>query len=109
MKQQFYHELLEIDALFDKLQTLDLAPHEKEHLTTIIHSSVHTVILDVVLNELPKEDKHLFLEHVYTSTHRDIWKFLKKRSVNIEDKIRKAVKELQKELLEDIGEVKSKK
>ncbi|MDE2026052.1 MAG: hypothetical protein KGJ07_06155 [Patescibacteria group bacterium] len=106
MKKQFYHEVIDLQDLFDELETLAMSEGEKEHLVTIIHASVHTVVLDVILSEVPKEDKHLFLEHVYTSTHRDIWKFLKKRSVNIEDKIRKAVKELKKEFLADIANLK---
>jgi hypothetical protein len=106
MKQQFYHELLELQDLFDELEKLALSAGEKEHLVTIIHSSVHTVILDVVLTEVPKEDKELFLEHVHTGTHRDVWRFLKKRTVNIESKIQKAVKELKKELLKDMRELK---
>lgn len=106
MKKQFYHEIVDLQEIFNELEKLSMSASEKEHLITIVHSSVHTVILDVVLSEVPKEDKHLFLEHVYTSTHRDIWKFLKKRSVNIEDKIQKAVKELKKEFLKDLTELK---
>lgn len=109
MKQYFYHELVDLQELLRELETLSLSPKEKEHLLLIVHSSVHTVILDVVLSEIPKEDKHLFLEHVASSTHRDIWKFLKKRTINIEDKIHKAVKDLKKELLVDIKELKNKK
>ena len=108
MKKQFYHELIDLDEVLRELNSLTMSAGEKEHLVTIIHSSVHTVILDIILSEVPKEDKHLFLEHVYTSTHRDIWKFLKKRTVNIEDKIQKAVKGLKKEFLEDIKEIKRK-
>jgi len=109
MKQHFYHEIIDLSELTQELEQLALSSKEKEHLTMIIHSSMHTVILDVVLSEIPKEDKHLFLEHVASSTHRDIWNFLKKRSVNIEDKIHKAVKELKKDLLEDIKELKKQK
>lgn len=105
MKKQFYDSLLELEDLFNEMEKLSLSATEKEHLITIIHSSMHTIVLDVVLSEVHPEEKKLFLEHLHASTHRDIWKFLKKRTVNIEDKIRKAVKELKKEFLLDIKQL----
>ena len=108
MKQHFYHELLELEDLFEELEKLNMSSAEKEHLITIVHSSMHTVVLDTVMLELPKEDKEKFLHHVHGSTHRETWHFLKKRTVNIEDKIQKAVKELKKELLVDIYDMEKK-
>lgn len=106
MKQQFYSHLTQIDTLLGELDALNLKENEKIHLTTVIHSSMHTVILDVVMSELSEIDKKQFLHHLHENNHDTLWTFLKKRTTRIEEKITKAAQELREEFLKDIKEVK---
>lgn len=105
MKQNFYSHLTKIDLVIGELNNLKLSNHEKIHLTTVIHSSVHTIILDVVLSELSEIDKKQFLHHLHENNHDTLWKFLKKRTANIEEKIVKAANKLQEDFLRDIKEI----
>ncbi len=106
MKQQFYSHLTETDALIKELDKLDLQDHEKIHLTAVVHYSMHTVILDVVLSELSPYDKKHFLHTLRGENYEEIWKFLQEKTNNIEAKIAKAAKELREEFLKDLKEAK---
>lgn len=107
--KQFYDHLIEIDSLLIELDQLNIKPQEKAHLIAIIKTNVHTVILDVILSELPEKDKKMFLTHVYHDNHEHIWKFLRSRIENIEEKMIISVKKLKDEFHNDIKNLKKKK
>lgn len=107
MKKQFYSHLVAVDELFIVLDTLSIQEKEKKHLQTIVFSSIHTVAIDTVLTHIPSQDKKLFLNKIYNNdNHAEIWKFLHKRSINIEKKISHAIREVLKEFFYDIKEIK---
>ncbi len=107
--KQFYDHIIEIDSLIIELDQLSLKPQEKEHLIAIIKTNVHTIILDVILSELPEKDKKMFLAHVYHDNHDHIWKFLRARIENVEEKMILATKKLKEEFHNDIRVLKKKK
>lgn len=108
MQEHFYSSVIEVDSFIILLDTLKIPKKEKEHLTALVHSTIHTTILDLVLSEIPVEDKKLFLRHLHANDHQKIWKFLHTRTINIEDKMYKAVKDLLREFSKDIEEVQDK-
>ncbi|MCL4354703.1 hypothetical protein M1349_04540 [Patescibacteria group bacterium] len=106
MKKHFYSHLVETESLILELNEMDLTENEKIHLVSIIDSSLHYAILDAILSELSEEDKKIFLKHLASDKHEDIWELLDKKVENIEDKIKKAADDLKDELRKDIKEAK---
>lgn len=102
MKKKFYSHIIEIDSLIVKLDKINLSKDEKEHLLSLIDSSLYHVVLDAILSELSEKDKKIFLEHLSVDDHEKIWEFLNGKIENIEDKIKKASVDLTKELHKDI-------
>jgi hypothetical protein len=102
MKKQFYSHLVELNSLYIALDLLEMKPHERAELITIVDSSVHSVILDTVLSKLSEEDKKIFLSHLASEKHDEIWRLLNEKTKHIEKHIQKAANELIKEMHEDI-------
>ncbi len=109
MKKQFYSHIVEVDSIEIALHDLDLSPEERQELTNIMESSIHHVVLDTILSELNSYDKKLFLHHLLSDKHDEVWELLNKKVENIEDKIKKAVTDLKEHLHEDIHEAKKKR
>lgn len=109
MKKHFYTHLIEIDTIYTELETLPIHKHEKDELVEIVHSTIHHVVIDTVLSELPEEDKKTFLSHVHAEDHTSIWNLLKEKIDQSESKIQKAVDRLKQEFHQDIDEMKKEK
>lgn len=102
----FYSHLIQIESVITELDALDLAPEQKNHLAKLIDSSLHHVILDAILSELPLSEKRVFLNHLKEDDHGKIWQFLNGKIDKIEDKIKKAAESLKDELHKDLQGVK---
>ena len=83
---------------------MDLTPKERLHLISLIDSNIHQEILDLILSELNPADQKTFLAHLSSENHDKVWKLLKSKIENIEEKINKTVEDLKKELHKDIKE-----
>lgn len=105
----FYNHLVEVESLIIELDSLDLTKEQKVHLATIVDSSLHHTILDVIMSELSQRDKIAFLKHVEKDDHEKIWQFLNSKVDNIEEKIKKVADDLTRELHEDLKKAKDKK
>lgn len=104
-KKTFYEHLIPTESVTIQLDKLHLSPNERIHLTTILHSSIHTVVMDLVLSELQGEDKKTFLTHVYHEDHGEIWNLLHAKILSIEDKIKEAGQKTLQEFASDIEEL----
>lgn len=100
--KHFYSHIIETSSLSIALGEMDLSHEERVHLISLTESSLHHAILDAILSELSEEDKKEFLSHVSSDNHEKIWKFLRAKIKNIEEKIKKTADDLHKELHEDI-------
>lgn len=109
MNKHFYSHLIRLDSVHIALNDLELTIEERDELTGIMDSSIHHIILDTILSELSAYDKKLFLTHLHSQKHDEIWQLLNEKTKNIETKIRNAVDDLKKELHADIYEAKKKK
>jgi len=103
-KKHFYSHIIETSSLSIALGDMDLSHEERLHLISLAESNLHHAILDAILSELSEEDKKEFLSHVFSPDQEEIWKFLKGKIKNIEEKIKKIADDLHKELHEDIKE-----
>ena len=106
-KKHFYTHIIDTSTLSLELGDMDLTPEERMHLVSLMDSNIHHTVLDLVLSELSESDKKIFLLHVAEGQHDKVWKFLKEKTKNIEDKIKKAADDLKTELYKDIKEAKS--
>lgn len=105
MKKHFYSEFVKVETFYIELDNLNLSEKEKNHLKEIFDTSLYHSIMDVVLLELPKSDKKLFLENIAHEDHEKTNYFLKKRILNIEEKIKRKAKELIEEMTKDIEQI----
>lgn len=103
----FYSHLIETSVLSMELGEMDLAPRERLHLISLIDSNIHHEILDLILSELKPLDKKMFLMHLASENHDKIWKFLRGKIEDVEEKIKKTAEDLKKELHKDIKEIKN--
>jgi hypothetical protein len=106
IKDQFYSHLIETDSLTVALQSLDLTEDEHKHLEMLIESTIHHEIIDAILSELSEEDKKIFLKHLASDNHEQIWEHLMDKVDSVEEKIKKAATELKHEIHKDIEETK---
>lgn len=109
MKKHFYTHLIEIDTIYTELETLPIHKHEKDELVEIVHSTIHHVVIDTVLSDLPDEDKKTFLSHIHAEDHDSIWDLLKRKIDNSEGKIKSAVEKIKQEFQQDIDEIRNEK
>lgn len=105
----FYSYLIEIESIVVELDKLDLSPEQKVHLTSLIDSSLHHMILDAVLSELSPQDKKAFLQALKTDDHSKIWKFLNEKVDKMEEKIKKTASDLKNELHKDLDEARQRR
>lgn len=107
MKKYFYSHLVDIEILETELEDLELSDEEKQELLDLAHKNIHSEVLDVVLSELPGEDKKKFAHLVKEENHEEIWFHLKDRINMAEEKIKQAIEQIKAELREDIKGLKS--
>lgn len=105
MKKPFYHHLIIIDQIHIGLDALELSPEEKKELVELAENNIDHKVMDTVLSDLSNEDKKTFLSLVLRSDHDEIWKMLREKIENAEEKIGKAASDILKTLHADIHEV----
>ncbi len=99
----FYSHLIEIDTITSKLDELDMTEMQRKHLATLVDSTIHQEILDIIFSKLSDEDKLLFIEHFKKDPENpEIMQFLNSKARDIESEIKEAVGKIKKELHEDI-------
>ncbi|TSC66800.1 MAG: Uncharacterized protein CEO21_15 [Microgenomates group bacterium Gr01-1014_80] len=104
-----YQKYIVIESLIEELHGMDLSDEERQHLASLVDSSLHHAILDEILSNLSIEDKKIFLMKMSQDPEDDkLMEFLNERVENIEDKIKSASEQLVKELHKDIKEAKQK-
>jgi hypothetical protein len=108
MKKHFYHKVVETSSISLALAEMDMTNEERRHLVSLVEENLHHAILDAVLSELSDRDKQEFMELFAEGRDDEVWRLLRDRTDNIEDKIKKTADDLKKELHEDIEESKKK-
>lgn len=99
----FYSHIIEIESVISALDELNLKDDHKSHLASLIDSTIHQTILDVILSKLSSDDKKAFLWRLRENPQdKKLLEFLNDKIDNVEEEIRQAVKEVKKELHKDI-------
>lgn len=106
-KKYFYTHIIDTSTLSLELGNMNLTPKERLHLISLVDANIHHEILDLILSELNPSDKKTFLAHLASENHDKVWKFLKNKVDNIEEKIKKTAEDLRKELHRDIKNAQS--
>ena len=75
---------------------------EKVHLTSLLEANIHSTIVHNILSELSEEDKKVFLKNLVNNKHQKTLDHLGAKIEKLEDKIKKSVEDLKKELLKDL-------
>lgn len=103
----FYTHLISIETMITALDEFNLSGEQKRHLAHLVDSSIHTTVLNLVLNNLEEKEKSIFLDLLQKRDHDKIWKLLKQKVENIEEKIKKETEDLTMQLHKDLKEAKS--
>ena len=106
MIKHFYSYHVETESIDIEINSLDISDVEKKHLKDLAESHIHHAVLDRLLSELSTEDKKLFIKHLNTRDHETIWKFLREKVTDVEEKIHEAANYVKSELMKDIKEEK---
>ena len=102
----FYSHLVETSSISLELAEMEMSSDERLHLISLVEANIHSVVVNTVLSELPEEDKKIFLKNLLSDDHEKTLKHLKTKVEKVEDKIKKAVKEIKAEFLKDLVEAK---
>lgn len=101
----FYSHLIEIESLTIRLEELNLSDSQRLHLTSLLDSTIHQTVLDIILSKLSPVDKVAFVERLRTDPEdHKMMDFLSARIENIEGEISRVIDELKQELHEDLKE-----
>jgi 5,10-methenyltetrahydromethanopterin hydrogenase len=106
MKKHFYTHIVETSSISLAIAEMDMTHDERKHLLSLVEENLHHAILDAVLSELSEKDKQEFIELFAQGEDEKVWKLLRERVGNIEDKIKKTADDLKKELHKDIEDSK---
>ncbi len=105
-KGKFYAHLVNMEEVLVELDTLDLSTDEKHHLGQLFDSNLHHTVLDAILDELSDEDKEILLRLINSQKHDKIWEHLNGKVSDVEEKIKKAAKEITTQMHKDIKDAK---
>lgn len=101
----FYSHLVKMEPLLIKLETLDLSPDQRSHLTSLIDGVIHTHILEFVFTSLDYEDKQIFVQMLTDQVPKDeIFIFLNQRIDNAQNQLYHTIEQLIAEFTQDIKE-----
>ncbi|MDO8570456.1 MAG: hypothetical protein Q7R97_02625 [Candidatus Daviesbacteria bacterium] len=103
----FYSHLVQIEEITLKLNELNLSDSQKKHLASLIDSTIHHTILDIIFSKLSLSDKEMLMYKIKNNPEdKEIMTILNDKVENIDMEIKEAVSKLKKELHEDVEEVK---
>lgn len=105
-KGKFYAHLVNMEEVLVELDTLELSTDEKHHLGQLLDSNLHHTVLDAILDELSDEDKEILLRLINSQKHDKIWEHLNGKVSDVEEKIKKAAKEITSQMHKDIKDAK---
>ncbi len=97
--------MVEPSVLVEHMDRLTLSAFEKEELVQMAHETIHHIVIDFVLSELPEDAKHEFIRKNNEDNHVDTWQFLHSHDEALEQKIKQKIQEHLDVLKNDIEEV----
>ena len=103
MAKIFYDHLVRIEEIFIEFEKYDVQEEEKAEFTSLIDETVHERLLNLILLSLPGDFQEEFLTLFHQNPgNQEIIDYLKKQTIDIEEKIEKEAAKIKKEILADI-------
>lgn len=104
MSRIFYDHLIELEELDSIIKSSVESSDEKEELRQIIDEMIHHKLLGCILDRIPEEHHHIFLEKFYKCPYDEnligyINDLINER---IEEVIKNEIDSLKKEILDDV-------
>lgn len=106
MKKHFYSHLISTQDITLEIAELEVNKEERVHLLSLTEANIHSTVVSTVLDQLPNEDKKIFLSNLTTGDYRKIWEHLNSKIDNAEEKVQASIKEITRQLLKDIKKAK---
>lgn len=104
--KHFYAHLIETTDITLELGEMNLTPEERIHLLSLVEANIHSSVIDTVLSSLDEKNKKIFLSNLMLSDHTKTLNHLKQTSSDIEERIERVIRDVKKELLEDLKKAK---
>lgn len=103
MSKVFYDHLIVLEDLEEVIKTKAKTTEEREELWALVDELIHHRVVGCILDRLPPEHHHEFLDKFAKAPHDDgILGFLKERVEDIEEAIVGVVKKLGEEIKEEL-------
>lgn len=101
----FYDHIISLESVHVAIDQMKIEPAQRVELRNLLEEQVHYAILNMLLSELPAEDRGMFLRHQEGDQHDELWRLLGEKVDQVEDKIRQVSEELVSKMHQDIDEL----
>lgn len=101
----FYDHIISLESVHVAIDQMKIEPAQRIELRDLLEQQVHYAILNMLLSELPPEDRGLFLRHQEGEEHDELWRLLGEKVDQVEEKIRQVSEELVSKMHQDIAEL----
>ncbi len=101
----FYDHIISLESVHVAIDQMGIEPAQRVELRDLLEQQVHYAILNMLLSELPPEDRGIFLRHQEGQEHDELWRLLGEKIDQVEDKIRQVSEELVSKMHQDINEL----
>jgi DNA-directed RNA polymerase specialized sigma24 family protein len=103
-KKPFYYQFIHFESLIIEVKKAGLSNKEEKEILDLIEHSFHTRAIDAVLERLPEDKQEEFIKmYARRPADEDIFDYLKKNIKDIENHLKKALHNLQKEILKEFN------
>ncbi len=107
--KHFYAHITETTDVVLELGELDMSSEERIHLLALVEANIHSSVINTILSNLDEENKKIFLSNLISDNHSETWEHLNKNTKDLENKIKKTIDLVKKELRKDIKKARNQK
>lgn len=102
-KKPFYHQWIRIEKVYMEVKKVGLSEGEEKEIWDLLEETIHTRVLDAVLEKLPEVKHEEFLEKFRQKPDDTaLLNYLRAEIDDIENHLDKTFQELETEILKDI-------
>jgi transposase len=103
----FYDHVISVESVHRAIDDLELPTDQRVELRRLLEAQVHHNIMNLILSELPPEDRAQFLEYHSAGDSERMWALLSEKIESVEEKIRDVSDELVAQMHKDIADLDS--
>ena len=95
--------MLDTESINSRLKDADFDDNKIDEISSLLHSTIHYTVIDIILSELNDDKKKEFLHLlIIKEDHDGAWSFVQTYIESGEEKIKGKINEIIAEFLEDI-------